>query len=56
VVLAGTLNKKEVNFLIQFAINQLMVNGVLFHLTQPTADENGEDNMRIEIPEGVAIH
>lgn len=49
--LIGHLNKSEVSFLLQFAINDLMMKGVLFDLTK----EVPETEMRITMPEGTTI-
>jgi len=45
------LNKSEVSFLLQFAINDLMMKGVLFDLTK----EVPETEMRITMPEGSTL-
>jgi len=53
---AGNLTGKEVSFLLQYAINQLMANGVLFDLTKPETTEDGEEAMRINVPVGANVH
>lgn len=53
--MAGVLTGKEVTFLVQYAINQLMANGVLFDLTRPEKTEDGEDALRIKVPEGTTL-
>lgn len=40
IVFEGKLDKGEVSFLIQYAINDLMAAGVQFHMEQ---DEDGDD-------------
>jgi len=52
---AGILNGKEISFLLQYAINQLMANGVLFDLTRPDTTEDGEEALRIKVPEGTTL-
>jgi len=49
--LSGELSKKEVSFLLQYAINQLMAAGVVFNLTQ----EPSEDETRFSMPDGVTL-
>ena len=51
---AGFLNRKEMNFLIQFAINTLMSQGVIFNLKQQL-EEGDDETMRITIPDGTII-
>ena len=51
---AGFLNRKEMNFLIQFAINTLMSQGVIFNLKQQL-EEGDDETMRITIPDGVTV-
>lgn len=51
VLLEGKLNRNEVSFLIGYAINDLMHQGVLFNLQQQ--QENGDDDdapSRISVP------
>jgi len=45
IVLEGKLNRREVSFLLQYAINDLMMAGVQFHLNAPDEDES-----RMEFP------
>lgn len=53
IVIAGTLHDKEVNYLVQFAINALVAMGVEFDLkTRP--DETEE--IRMKAASGVVIH
>jgi hypothetical protein len=47
----GKLNSKEVSFLMQYAINDLVAAGVMFNLDEPDDDEDNP-NMRIKWPEG----
>jgi len=46
----GELTKQEVGFLIQYAVNNLLANGVRFELDRPE-----EDTQRIQVPEGVTV-
>lgn len=50
---AGWLNKLEINFLLQYAINNLMAQGVIFDLK--TEQEEGKEEMRIQIPTNETI-
>jgi hypothetical protein len=47
----GHLNRMEVSFLLQFAINTLMMQGVIFDLSK----EVPETEMRITMPEGSTL-
>jgi len=47
----GSLNALEVSFLIQFAVNALMMQGALFNITK---DDDSEE-MRIKLPEGSTL-
>jgi len=42
----GSLNRTEITYLIQYAVNSLMVQGALFDLTK----EVSEDESRIKMP------
>lgn len=44
----GYLNKAEINFLIGFAVNELMADGVRFNISMDEPDD--EDAARIEYP------
>lgn len=46
----GELTQGEVGFLIQYAVNNLLANGVRFELDRPEQDKE-----RIQVPEGVTI-
>lgn len=48
--LEGYLNKAEINFLVGFAISELMADGVRFNLSMDEPDD--EDEARIEYPQG----
>lgn len=50
---AGWLNKIEINFLLQYAINNLMAQGVIFDLKKE--QEEGSEEMRIQIPNNATI-
>lgn len=50
---AGWLSKPEINFLLQYAINSLMAQGVIFDLK--TEQEEGKEEMRIQIPANESI-
>ena len=52
---AGYLNKVEVNYLLQFAINYLMAIGAEVDLKQQAQNAEGEDNLRIIMPEGMTL-
>lgn len=47
ILFEGTLNSREVGFLLQYSINDLMAAGVQFHLQEP--DNDGEE-VRIKWP------
>ena len=47
---AGTLNPKEVSFLVQYALNELVGKGVIFDLTSP---DNGD--IRLKVPDGETV-
>jgi hypothetical protein len=51
VLFEGLLNRKEVSFLLQYSINDLMSAGVLFNLDEPDEDDDNPA-MRIRFPEG----
>lgn len=51
IVFEGRLNGKEVGFLLSYAINDLLVAGVEFNMQEPNEDEEGEENMRINVPQ-----
>lgn len=54
IIFEGNLNKKEVGFLLMYAINDLMQAGVQFNLNLPTLVPNTEEEaMRINFPTGV---
>lgn len=48
--MAGTLNSLEVNFLVQYAINSLMAQGVMFELK-----EQAEDKIRFHREDGTVL-
>lgn len=52
--LEGVLNQNELSFLVQYAVNNLMANGVVFQLKKPTENETDE-NIEINVPEGTTI-
>jgi hypothetical protein len=45
VLFEGSLNRHEVGFLIQYAVNALMASGAVFELDKP---EENEDDIRIK--------
>lgn len=47
----GELTKKEVSFLLQYAVNALMAAGVIFDLQAPP----DEENIRFKTPEGATL-
>lgn len=49
--LSGELTKKEVSFLLQYAINNLMASGVVFNMSQ----EAGEEEIRFSAPDGTTL-
>lgn len=53
VTVEGFLNRNEVSFLLQYAINNLMADGVMFNITGDQ-DEDPDDDApsRITYPEG----
>jgi hypothetical protein len=53
VLFEGSLNRFEVSFLIQYAVNALMTQGAIFNIT-PDKEEDDEDAepMRITLPKG----
>ena len=51
----GFLNKSEVTYLLQFAINYLMAIGAEVDLKQQAQNAEGEDAMRIIMPEGMTL-
>lgn len=56
IIFEGSLNKKEVAFLIQFAVNMLMADGVQFNLGEPSEDEDGAEQLRFnfdDVPGGL---
>jgi len=48
----GTLNPKEVSFLVQYAINDLMAKGCIFEINRQA--ENDE-TIRITLPDGTTL-
>jgi ribosomal silencing factor RsfS len=52
IVFEGTLNRSEVGFLLNYAINDLMHAGVQFHLDREAEEEEGEEEVRFEFPKG----
>lgn len=48
-IFEGKLNKREVGFLLQYAINDLVAAGVQFHLQQPDEDEDNPA-LRFQFP------
>lgn len=51
---AGWLNKTEVSFLLQYAINQLMAMGAVFDIKREQ-EENNKDELRIKLPTNETI-
>lgn len=51
IVFEGRLNGKEVGFLLSYAINDLLVAGVEFNMQEPEEDDDGEETMRIKMPQ-----
>ena len=47
----GTLNPKEVSFLVQYAINELMAKGCIFEINKHTET----DEIRITLPDGATL-
>ena len=52
---AGFLNKREISFLVQYAINQLMAQGVLFHIKEQQLAEGDDESFRITLPDGMTM-
>ena len=50
VIFEGAINSQETGFLLQYAINDLLMAGVTFHLDKPSEDEEGKEEMRMEFP------
>lgn len=50
IIFEGQLNRNEVGFLLQYAINDLLVSGVEFNLQEDDDDDNPP--MRLKFPEG----
>lgn len=50
ILFEGKINKKELSFLLQYSINDLMAAGVMFNLDEPDDDEDNPA-MRIKWPE-----
>lgn len=48
ILIDGKLNKKEVAYLIQFAINLLLADGVRFNLQDDSEDEAGDEQLRLD--------
>ena len=48
ILFEGKLNKSEVGFLIQYAVNDLVSAGVHFNLQAQSTNEQGEDQMRFD--------
>ena len=48
----GFLTETEISFLVQYAVNSLMGNGVLFNLQQ---EVKSEEEVRIQYPDGVTL-
>jgi hypothetical protein len=47
-IFEGTLNRREVGFLLQYAVNDLMVAGVEFNLQEP--DDDDDEPLRMTFP------
>ena len=47
----GELTEKELGFLLQYAVNNLLANGVRFDLEKPSTEEE----VRIYMPEGTTV-
>lgn len=50
ILFEGTLNRKEVGFLLNYAINDLMHAGVQFHLDREQPEGDAEQEVRFEFP------
>lgn len=48
ILFEGKLNKSEVGFLIQYAVNDLIAAGVQFHLEADSTDEKGDEQLRFD--------
>lgn len=48
ILIDGKLNKKEVAYLIQFSINMLLADGVRFNLEEPSEDDDGDEQLRLD--------
>lgn len=48
IIIEGQLNRKEVAFLLQFSINQLMMDGVEFNLDEPDDEDNPQLRLNFE--------
>jgi cytoplasmic iron level regulating protein YaaA (DUF328/UPF0246 family) len=49
----GHFNKAEISFLLQYAVNNLLAEGVMFNIQQEEQDEN---EVRIKFPEGSTLN
>lgn len=48
----GSLNRFEVSFLIQYAVNALMTQGAIFNITPDKEEDDDAEPMRITLPKG----
>ncbi len=55
VVIQGTLNSKEIAFVMQIGINTLLSHGAMFMLAEASENEEGEEQIRIDVPEGTTF-
>lgn len=56
VVIEGKLNKNEIGFLLQYAINDLVSAGVQFHLQEEQDDEDENPDVRFKFPTGGTLN
>jgi hypothetical protein len=52
VLFEGSLNRFEVSFLIQYAVNALMTQGAIFNITPDKEEDDDAEPMRITLPKG----
>lgn len=60
-IFEGKLNRREVEFMLQYAVNDLLMAGVSFHMDKPSEKEDEasgelEDTLRLEFPKIGEFH
>lgn len=59
-IFEGKLNRREIEFLINYSINDLLMAGVSFHMDRPSEKESEEgeqeDELRMEFPKIGELH